>query len=234
MRTSRTPKIVIGVGLLAVYAVILSTVILRDERTVVAAPHEQDSIQAAATGTYDATVPAALVADSASPSGAATTTAEQPATTNPEQPVAVAAQSRAPAPARAAATPAEDKAIARAMPVPSQPTVVQNVASAVTTNSPDVSADTSEAAMASVAPEVAAAPSPAAQPAPSDSQITADVRSEVAAVAPDDSIEVTTRDGVVALAGSVSSQDVINKAWLAARNVAAVKDVDVSALMVGN
>lgn len=76
MKTSRAPKIVIGVGLLAVYAVILSMAILRDERPGAAAPNVP-----AATDAYSATdlqtSPAALPL----PSGPVTTAAEQPAAT---------------------------------------------------------------------------------------------------------------------------------------------------------
>jgi hypothetical protein len=185
MKASRAPKIVIGVGLLAVYAVILSTAILRDGRPGAAAPDVP-----AATDAYSATNPQTL----------------PPALPLPSDPVTAATPDPVSRTASAAAS------------VPDRTSAI----------------DASE-------PETASVPSQAPSPAPpvetavaSDTQITADVKSEVAAVAPDDSIDVTTRDGVVALTGSVSSEDVINKALVAARNVPAVKDVDVSALMVGN
>jgi hypothetical protein len=77
--------------------------------------------------------------------------------------------------------------------------------------------------------------SPAAagnEPAASDSQITADVKSHIAVVAPDNNVHVTTTNGVVALAGSAPSQDAVDQAKLAAFRVAGVKDVDVAALKV--
>jgi hyperosmotically inducible protein len=68
----------------------------------------------------------------------------------------------------------------------------------------------------------------------SDSQITTDVKSQVAAAAPNSNVEVTTTNGVVALVGSVPSQDVVEQARQAAQRVAGVRNVDVSALMVSN
>jgi osmotically-inducible protein OsmY len=60
------------------------------------------------------------------------------------------------------------------------------------------------------------------------------VKSKIAAVAPEGAIDVTTKDGVVELAGSVPSQEVIDMARLVASNVADVRRVDVSGLMIGN
>jgi hyperosmotically inducible periplasmic protein len=70
--------------------------------------------------------------------------------------------------------------------------------------------------------------------AASDSQITSDVKSEIAAAAPNSNVGVTTTNGVVALAGSVPSQDAVEQARQAARGVAGVRSVDVSALTVSN
>jgi hyperosmotically inducible protein len=94
--------------------------------------------------------------------------------------------------------------------------------SGATTDALTVAAPTVQQAAASREPEV------------SDSQITTSVRSEIAAAAPDSNVGVTTTNGVVALAGSVPSQDAVEKARQAARGVAGVKYVDVSALTVSN
>jgi len=67
-----------------------------------------------------------------------------------------------------------------------------------------------------------------------DSQITADVKSEIATAAPDSAVDVTTTNGVVALAGSVPSQEAVDQARQAAQRVAGVKHVDASALSVSN
>jgi hypothetical protein len=67
-----------------------------------------------------------------------------------------------------------------------------------------------------------------------DSQITADVKSEFATAAPNSTVDVTTTNGVVALAGSVPSQDAVDQARQAARRVSGVKHVDASALTVSN
>lgn len=82
---------------------------------------------------------------------------------------------------------------------------------------------------------MAAAPAATSNvPVASDSQITADVKSELATAAPNGNVDVTTTNGVVALAGSVSSQDAIDQARQAAQRVAGVKQVDASALKVNN
>lgn len=95
--------------------------------------------------------------------------------------------------------------------------------------------------MASSAPANASAdtplpPAPVAQAAAtnagSDSQITASVKSEIATAAPDSNVDVTTNNGVVALAGSVPSEDAVDQARQAAQQVPGVKDVDASALTV--
>jgi hyperosmotically inducible protein len=71
-------------------------------------------------------------------------------------------------------------------------------------------------------------------PVPSDSRITADVKSEIASAAPDSNVAVTTTNGVVALIGSVPSQDTVERATHAAQRVAGVKDVDASELRVSD
>jgi hyperosmotically inducible periplasmic protein len=72
------------------------------------------------------------------------------------------------------------------------------------------------------------------EPAAADSQITDSVKSEIAAAAPNSAVDVTTTNGVVALAGSVSNQDAVDQARQAAQRVPGVKHVDASALTVSN
>jgi hyperosmotically inducible protein len=72
------------------------------------------------------------------------------------------------------------------------------------------------------------------EPVASDSRITADAKAQIATTAPDSAIDVTTTDGVIALAGSVPSKDVAERARQAALRVAGVKDVDASALKVSD
>lgn len=67
-----------------------------------------------------------------------------------------------------------------------------------------------------------------------DGQITAQVRSSIASLAPGSNINVKAISGIVALAGSVPSQDVVEQARQAAQQVPGVKQVDTSALMVRN
>jgi hyperosmotically inducible protein len=72
------------------------------------------------------------------------------------------------------------------------------------------------------------------EPVASDSQITAYVKSEIATAAPKSNVNVTTTNGIVALAGSVASQDAVDQARQAAQRVAGVRQVDASALTVSN
>jgi len=67
-----------------------------------------------------------------------------------------------------------------------------------------------------------------------DSRITAAVKSQIDLAAPDNHVVVTTTNGVVALAGSLPSGDVVQVATQAASRVAGVKYVDSSALEVSN
>lgn len=70
--------------------------------------------------------------------------------------------------------------------------------------------------------------------ADTDGQIAAQVRSSIASLAPGSNIDVKAISGIVALAGSVPSQDVVQQARQAAQHVPGVKQVDTSALMVQN
>ncbi len=72
--------------------------------------------------------------------------------------------------------------------------------------------------------------------AASDSQITIDVKSEIAGdgLSNDVNIGVTTTHGVVALTGSLTSQDAIDHVKDVAGKVAGVKSVDTSALILAS
>lgn len=67
-----------------------------------------------------------------------------------------------------------------------------------------------------------------------DQQMTAQVRSSIANLAPGSNVDVKAIGGVVALAGSVPSQDLLEQARQAAQQVPGVKQVDTSALLVRN
>ena len=67
-----------------------------------------------------------------------------------------------------------------------------------------------------------------------DGRIAAQVRSSIASLAPDSNIDVKAMSGIVALAGSVPSQNVVEDARQAAQQIAGVKQVDTSALTVTN
>jgi hyperosmotically inducible protein len=83
------------------------------------------------------------------------------------------------------------------------------------------------------------APAPApdeanANAADTDGRITAQVRSSIATLAPGSNIDVKAMSGIVALAGSVPSQDMVEQARQAAQQVPGVRQVDTSALLVAN
>jgi hyperosmotically inducible protein len=72
--------------------------------------------------------------------------------------------------------------------------------------------------------------------AASDSQITTDVKSEMSvdAVGKDVKIGVITTDGVVALTGSLATQDAIDHVRDVVAKVKDVRSVDTSALILAN
>jgi len=67
-----------------------------------------------------------------------------------------------------------------------------------------------------------------------DGRITDEVRSSIASLAPGNNIDVKAMSGIVALAGTVPSQSVVEDARQAAQQIAGVKQVDTSALTVIN
>ena len=72
------------------------------------------------------------------------------------------------------------------------------------------------------------------EPVISDEQITSFVKAEIAVVAPTGKVDVTTTSGIVALVGSVPSQDTAEQVKLVAQRVSGVKQVDATALAVVN
>lgn len=252
MNDSKTPKIVVGVVIAAVYAGGLGYFLLRDAPAGNVAANEAT---APAAGMTDATVPApAIDATSADLSAGALSTgaveegATLAASSDPAAP-AVAGEAavqtvRAVAPepvnvtGRAVATEREVVAQAR--------TPSRVAADSVPAPAPLAQADTDPSAPAAEVesaesePALPAADAPLSSPpalasgGDSDSQITAEVKTQIAAVAPASTIEVTTTDGVVELSGSVPSREEIDKVSLAARAVPNVRSVDASSLMVSN
>jgi hypothetical protein len=102
----------------------------------------------------------------------------------------------------------------------------------------DSAASAREAATAPVAPPAVTTPGPQASNPPlavaNDGRITAQVRSSIASLAPGSNIDVKAMSGIVALAGSVPNQDVVEQARQAAQQVPGVRQVDTSALLVAN
>jgi len=98
----------------------------------------------------------------------------------------------------------------------------------------------SPAGIAASAPAVALAAEPAVSstedPTASDSRITTAVKSEIAAdgISEDASVGVSTTNGVVALTGTLATQDAIDHLKGIAEKVLDVKSVDISALRIAN
>jgi hyperosmotically inducible protein len=206
MNKSNTPKVVVGVGLVAVYAVGLTVLTLREKHEVVQSPPAE---VAAATPEVASPAVSPLSETTAEVAQAPAVTATAPSPVTPEP----KARADASIPADVAATSPSPRGTDEAA-------NAGNIAS--------------EAASDSVAAPAAASNAAATASPGKDSQITADVKSKVEAVAPGGAIDVTTRDGVVELAGSVPSQDALEKARMAANSVRDVRDVDVSALTISN
>lgn len=258
MNDSKTPKIVVGVGLVAAYSAI-AFYLMRDKPVVTVA---QDEATAQVAG---APIPAPAIAPSLTDDLSAGVD-EQPAIATdapvPAVPAPVAASPAASAPAvpspaaRATARSAAAPAPRTAPTAPRAPASEETAREEATVTEETGISAASDAAPASTAGDISsptvaiadagdesAAPagetpiSPPAAAAPSsatDGQITTDVKTQIAAVAPASTINVTTTDGVVELSGSVPSQEAIEKVTQAARTVAHVRAVDSSALMVSN
>ena len=237
MTTSNvTSRIVVGLGLAVVFAVGLFIFATQTRQP----PVMQTALNsapppAADPSTAGATTPAP---DLATPS-------PEPASP-PSAPPAAAAPVVSDAPLAAETKPAKAKKPARANREPSKPTddatIPANAIAAVT--SPDATPVTATPAPTTPAvdvPEgaaaVAAAPAasaPATAPVATDSQITASVKAELAAVAPESKVDVTTNEGVVSLIGQVASVDTIALARQAAERVPGVRAIDTAAMTVSN
>ena len=94
------------------------------------------------------------------------------------------------------------------------------------------SSDVTSAPIAEATPASEHSSDSSGSAADSDGQITAQVRSSIASLAPGSNIDVKANSGIVALAGAVPSQDVAEQARQAAQQVPGVKQVDTSALMI--
>jgi len=144
-----------------------------------------------------------------------------------------------PAPTSSDPTMAAQTAGATAQPSPAQPPDQPSTPPSSPDSNAAVAAEPSD--QSSPAPAKAKASShrserrvaSTAEPNAADQQITVDVKSQIATAAPDSNVDVTTTNGVVALAGTVPSQIAAFQARQAALRVAGVKDVDASALQVG-
>jgi hypothetical protein len=263
MMSSPARKIVVGVGLVAVFAIGVSMIIVpakQGTQNLVArnAPIAAASRDQAASNSL---APDAAAADASTPSASAA----RDVATAPAAPAAVA--SPAPLPATTPSNDANDTNVPKprsanrnggqarnAQPTPLRVASAADVrksselpddrqssletaarsdggmgATAPSTPPPNDAPASSDVALASAASAQSRASGPA-----TDGQITTQVRSAVATVAPGGNIDVTATSGIVALTGSVPSQDVVDQARQAAQQVAGVRLVDTSALIVAN
>lgn len=254
MNSNSTSKLVVGIGLAAVFGVGVSVFAVR-------AKHESELARD--------TSPPALVAPSDQNATDATAPAPNAAAQTPIDQTAPMPSAPAPVPSAApsvvtptpvAPTPptsgnavkdGTDRHVARTRSSSSSPGT--RVASAASSNTSAANGSTSNSvtpapSSSDMTPSTPAGASPDAQqesaqagqeaasgagPA-ADSQITAAVKSEIASVTPGSDVDVTTTNGVVALAGSVPSQDNADAARQAAQRIPGVKHVDASGLTVSN
>ena len=254
--STSTSKIVVGVALAAVFGTGVYFYGVRGAHdsqvppAIAAAPPPPSAMTAAAPPPPPTTGPAdQVVSDEGEVAPATSNTVQNEVSTTPAESAAPAQQQTAPAPQThhvAKRTSGSDSntdtaANAPAQPAPAQPAVTP----------PPVASTTAPATgSADVAPAPAAAPAPApapsaqdgAAPSPSasadngtsDSKISSDVKTEIASAAPNSNVDVTTTNGVVALTGSVPSEDAVAQAKQVAMGVQGVKTVDTSHLLVNN
>jgi|HubBroStandDraft_4_1064222.scaffolds.fasta_scaffold236694_1 hyperosmotically inducible protein len=253
MHSNSTHKVVVGIGLAVVFGVGVSVFTVR-------AKHESELARnapalAAPSDQSDQNGTGAAV-----PNAAAQTPTDQTAPTPPAPTVTVPppAPSAAPATAAPASPPTTsnstkdgtDRHVARtrnssgssSIRVASAASASNSVTPAPTSSDMTASvpagapADATQAA-AQTGQETATGAGPAAtssEPVASDSQITTAVKSEIASATPGSTVDVTTTNGLVVLAGSVPSQDNVDEARQAAQRVPGVKHVDASGLTVSN
>jgi hyperosmotically inducible periplasmic protein len=269
MNSNSTPKIVVGIGLAAVFGVGVSIFAVRAKqeseiaRTAPpAAVAAQQSDQSAADTTAPvpgAPAPAPSDQSTSAPSaqGSAPTTSVTPAPTP-----AATALSDSPDADKSKPSKRADRAERRVARAPSTVDMsVSRVASAnrgasdssdsvnnaqqaavvapsgdATSNDATASNDAGSSVPTGTTADASSAPAQSGRQAvpASDSQITADVKTEIAAAAPDTNVIVTTNNGVVALAGSAPSQNEAEQAKQAAQRVAGIGHVDASGLTVIN
>jgi osmotically-inducible protein OsmY len=271
MNSNSTPKIVVGIGLAAVFGVGVSIFAVRAKqeseiaRTSPPAAVAAQSDQSAADTTapvqgVPAQAPADQSASAPSAQGSAPTTSVTPAPT----PAATALSDQSDAD-KSKPSKHADRAERRVARAPSSVDMsVSRVASAnrgasdssdsmnsgqqaaqaavvapsgdATSNDATASNDAGSSVPTGTTADVQSAPAQSGRQAvpASDSQITADVKTEIAAAAPDTNVIVTTNNGVVALAGSAPSQNEAEQAKQAAQRVAGIGHVDASGLTVIN
>jgi hyperosmotically inducible periplasmic protein len=254
MNSNSTHKIVVGIGLAVVFGVGVSVFAVRAKEAsdlarnapapALAAPADQNATDTAAPAaspavpsSTDQTAPVSGAAPSV-PAAAPPPDAHSGQTSDELSPAAKSdredrraaktrnsgdfARSRVGSAASVKTSPLQASAASTSDPTSSSP------AGATAEAQPSVAPAEQETAMnAGVAASSSSAPA-------QDSQITATVKSEVATAAPISDLNVTTTNGVVALAGSVPSEDAVDQAKQAALRVAGVKQVDASGLTVSD
>jgi len=268
MNSNSTPKIVVGIGLAAVFGVGVSIFAVRAKqeseiaRTAPAAAVAAQSDQSAADTTAPvqgapAQTPPDQSTSAPSAQGSAPTTSVTPAPT----PAATALSDQSDAD-KSKPSKHADRAERRVAKAPSSVDMsVSRVESAnrgasdrsdsmnsgqqaavvapsgdATSNDATASNDAGSSVPTGTTADAQSAPAQSGRQAvpASDSQITADVKTEIAAAAPDTNVIVTTNNGVVALAGSAPTQNDAEQAKQAAQRVAGIGHVDASGLTIIN
>jgi hyperosmotically inducible periplasmic protein len=256
MNSHSTSKIVVGIGLAVVFGIGVSVFAVRAKQEsqlarnapapALAAPTDQNASgatapnQSAASQTpTDQTATPSSAPPAVPPAVAPTPVASAaPTTSNVMKDNAATPASDASKPTKSKASDRADRHVAKTR-NSSEPPATRVASAANSNTSPSDAGATANTQQgpAQTGEEAATSAGPAAtssEPAASDSQITAYVKSEIATAAPNSNVKVTTTNGIVALAGSVVSQDAVDQARQAAQRVAGVRQVDASALTVSN
>jgi hyperosmotically inducible protein len=263
MNNMPTHKIVVGIALAAVFAIGLSFFVREVHeskdavKNVPTAAQEQAAAESAAPSSSTAaqlptdqvsmppsalpavppTVPPVVAAApiESTSNNVVKGSANLPASDEPGQAASKATTKSAERPAAKVRTGNDTAALRIAAAPTANPGITSSAAPSAPLDTQPAPANT--VAPASTVPQAAttpALPATSSELAASDSQITTAVKSEMATIAPNVNVGVTTTDGVVALVGTVPSQDAADQARQATLRVAGVKHVDVSALKVSD
>jgi len=234
--SNNSSRIIIGVGMAVVFGggVALFATRAHHEtevaRVVAASPAAQTPLGPTSPD-QTATDPASNTAPATPDQAASAQTPAAPAIAEPAPPVST------PAPVAPAPVAKADRHVAKSRANTDSSSTSTRVASASSNSTSSNSAPSSSESTPSSDSAPAAntqEASTTSAPAVTDSQITSEVKSKIASNSPGTTVDVTTTNGMVALAGSVPNADAVAQVKQVAEQVRDVKGVDTSGLIVSN